>query len=106
VPSGTSGTDPAAPVVLRFSAHARERMTERGISEHEVDEALANAYRTDVATAATRIQDMLSSDEALERLDVSGETEAGRRLRVSRPRATPDLVISVVELEDGEGRAT
>jgi hypothetical protein len=89
-----------AATVLRFSAHARERMTQRGITDQEVDEALGNAYRTEIATASTRIQDVLSSGEALERVDVSGETGAGRHLRVSRPRAAPDLVISVVELED------
>lgn len=88
--------------VVRFSDHARDRMTERGISEQEVRDALANAYQTETTKASTRIQDVLTPSETLERLDVSGTTGEGRRLRVTRPRSKPELIVSVVDLGDAE----
>jgi len=92
--------DQHAEAVLEFSDHARDRMTERGISEQEVRDALSNAYRTETTRASTRIQDVLSPSETLERIDVSGITGEGRRLRVTRPQSKPALVISVVDLGD------
>jgi uncharacterized protein DUF4258 len=87
---------------LTFSDHARDRMTERGISEQEVRDALANAFRTETTKASARLQDVLTPSEMLERLEVSGTTTEGRRLRVTRSRAKPDLVVSVVELEEAD----
>jgi hypothetical protein len=92
--------DEHAEAVLEFSDHARDRMTERRISEHEVRDALANAYRTETVQASKRIQDVLSPSEMLERIDVCGTTDGGRRLRVTRPQSKPALVISVVDLGD------
>ena len=87
---------------VRFSDHARDRMTERGIGEQEVTDALANAYRTETTKASTRIQDVLAPSEMLERLEVFGTTSDGRRLRVIRPEAIPDLVISVMEIDEAD----
>ena len=96
--------DQSAATALRFSDHARDRMTERGISEQEVRDALANAFSEETMKASTRIQDVLTPSEMLERLDVSGTTGEGRRLRVTRPQSKLDLVISVVDL-GGAGTA-
>jgi len=89
---------------LRFSDHARDRMTERGISEQEVKEALANADRRETTRASTRIQDVLTPSQMLERLEVFGTTSGGRRLRVTCPRSKPDLVMSVMELDEAGAR--
>ena len=94
--------DQEAGRALRFSDHARDRMTERRISEQEVKNALANAYRTETTKASARIQDVLTPSEMLERLEVSGTTSDGRQLRVIRPRAKPDLVISVMEIDEAD----
>jgi len=52
-----------------FTAHAKQRMVERNISEAEVNEALANVQKRE----ATRDQ----------RLNVWGRTNGGRRLRIT-----------------------
>lgn len=73
-----------------FSAHARQRMRERGISQEEVEEALRNAY----AVTPTDIP---------ESVHLLGRTGVGRRLRISRMRFTDDEAdaVYVYVLEDG-----
>lgn len=95
--------DPHIEAVLEFSDHARDRMAQRRISEDEVRDALANAYRTETTASSARIQDLITPPEMLERLDVWGTTDQGRRLRVTRPQSKPALVISVVDLGDVDG---
>ena len=95
--------DPHVEAVLEFSDHARDRMTQRRITEDEIRDALANAYRTETTTPASA-QSMAALPEMLERLDVWGTTDQGRRLRVTRPQSKPAVVISVVDLgDDGSG---
>lgn len=54
---------------MNFTAHARQRMVERNISEAEVDEALTNVQKREAARD--------------QRLNVWGRTNAGRRLRIT-----------------------
>ncbi|MGH2739190.1 MAG: DUF4258 domain-containing protein [Actinomycetota bacterium] len=72
---------------IRLSKHARERMRERGISEREVQEVLANAQVTTPGLRPNRVNRW-------------GVTMAGRRLRITQPADDPSYVITVVAPEE------
>ena len=75
--------------MLRLAQHARERMRRRGITESEVEEALAN------------ITAQWPSDEYPdERTVICGTTRNGRRLKVVLPTADTGYVITVMDRDD------
>lgn len=69
---------------LVYSEHAQIRMRERGITEPEVEEALANTFLPPPGVPSVKGHTW-------------GTTSAGRRLRVTRSRS---VVVSVVAPED------
>jgi hypothetical protein len=74
-------------VSLRFSGHAQDRLSERRITEEEVEEALDNSQVETPGRTADRVNKW-------------GDTEAGRMLRVTVYRDAPDFVLSVVAPEE------
>lgn len=79
-------------MAVRLSLHARRRMEARGITQAEVEEALADAGRTTYSSA----------DYPDDRLVILGETEAGRRLKIVVPQDDNEMVITVAD-RDREG---
>lgn len=73
-------------VPLRPSAHARQRMKQRGIALSEIEEVLLSP-RTSYA----------SREYPGERTVVLGETSGGRRLKVVIVTHDPDVVVTVAD---------
>jgi hypothetical protein len=72
---------------VEFSRHAKERMARRHIGPEEVEQAIENAF----AETPARTPD---------RVNVWGETQAGRRPRITTYRNRPDFILSVVAPEE------
>lgn len=75
--------------MLGLAAHARQRMIERQITEHEIEQALASP-------SSTRPDDDLPD----ERVVICGLTRNGRRLKVVVEAADPAYVITVMDRDD------
>ncbi len=71
-----------------FTAHARDRMQERGISEREVEEALENEYAVTPGSTTDTVNRW-------------GRARSGRRLRITTYRFNSRFIITVVEPRGG-----
>lgn len=75
---------------LRYDAHARQRMQERGISEHEVESVMARP----LLVFPSRHRDHRGDRESR-----IGLVE-GRRLQVVATKTDPPWIVTVFELQE------